>query len=451
MVERRLSGLVGSDIGSPDAKSVYNALLDQVDNANGSLKTLLEQLHHRHESRRITRVSKKLLLKCRATRKHASNLYNAVIRGKYWKCPCKDSHCVHLRIESEAVELVDDHDSSSKMPKFRMAFSTRIIDPVRPISWHWEEVETVPELLEMPVVAQNAVSTATYAAGPRAAKYRRVQFAVVTPASPSVSLPEVPYIPPNLPIPDFCSVLCKTNQTDSLKKYLGSISDDCHTKHRYCLLLMEKHDETVETQSLEDLLSSSLIPIGSQATRPAFFFSRRDRLFLAATLASSVLQFHGSWLKSYWRSRDILFPKIKDTNESVVDRPYLAGHGLSNSTTEPAARTVIKPLIPSEILFPLGLVLVELSLSRSIWALRIAEDADSVEAYANLKTATRVLDQVVRESGANYCDVVNKCFHWSETRNSTADDEDFQKLVLQQIVGPLVEDFKDFEGKGRIH
>lgn len=328
-----------------------------------------------------------------------------------------------------------------------MAFSTKVLDPLNATSWYWEEVETIPELLvDLPVV--KAVTSTNHTTGAQPVPDKKVQFAVVATALQSLPWPKVPSIPPMLPIPDFCSVLCKVGASGS---HMGFILDESDASHRYCFYSMDKHEKSIETQSLEDLLGSSLHDTGLQATRPAFRFSRRDRLFLAATLASSVLAFSGSWLKSYWRSRDILFPKLKDGTKSLVENPYLAGHEVSQAKSDPAKRTISNPLIASDVLFPLGLVLVELSLCQSISALWIPEDEDNVEAYANLKTATRVLDErVYSESGCKYGDVVTSCFRWSETRNSTADDEDFQELVFQKIVSPLLEDLKDFEGRGRI-
>jgi hypothetical protein len=208
----------------------------------------------------------------------------------------------------------------------------------------------------------------------------------------------------------------------------------------------------MKMQSLEGLLNSSLPPICLQNARAAFRFSRRDRLFLAATLASSVLQFHGSWLKYQWGNPGILFPKTSADN-SDVEHPYLSGHQISKSTPAgPAARTTSTSLIKNEVLFPLGLVLVELYLCQSIFTLLTHDDDDPVEAIANWKTATRVLqERVYYESGFRYGDAVDKCLSWSETRNSTVDDDDFQQLVFQKIVSPLFEDVRNLEGKSRIH
>ncbi|KAJ9607842.1 hypothetical protein H2200_007921 [Cladophialophora chaetospira] len=428
------------------SKSVYADLLSKIDNANGSLKTLVEQSHHRQENRRKHRISKKPLLKYKTARKHAAYLYNAIIRGKYWKCPCQDSHYVHLRIGPAATEATDDYESTPTLPKFRVAFQTKVLDPSGTTSWHWEEVEIIPELLESPIGTQKPLTSAAYANFQHPPVDKRVQFAVVSTTLQSSPWPTVPNIPPALPISDFCSALCKIRASGNVNKYIGTISDD--ETHRYSMYLVDKHDTAMEIQSLEDLLSSSLKSV-DQATRPAFLFSRRDRLFLAAELASAVLILRGSWLKSDWRSRDILFPKPNDGSKSLVEHPYLSGHRVS-STTDPVTKMITNTLIASDVLFPLGLVLVELSLCQSISALRTPEDEDTIEAYANLKTGLRMLDRVYNESGFRYGDVVTNCFHWSTTEDSTPDDEDFQELVFQKIVSPLVEDLRDFEGKGRI-
>ncbi|EXJ71686.1 uncharacterized protein A1O5_05494 [Cladophialophora psammophila CBS 110553] len=108
-------------------------------------------------------------------------------------------------------------------------------------------------------------------------------------------------------------------------------------------------------------------------------------------------------------------------------------------------------LIRSEVLFPLGLDSVELSLCQTISVLRIPEAKDAVEAIANLKAAFPVLDRVYSESGFRYGHAVSKCLFWLETRSSTADDEEFQLLVFQNIITPPVEDLRDFEGRSRIH
>lgn len=427
------------------SKSVYVDLLSKIENANSSLRTLVEN-SHRHGHRRNNGISKKLRLEYKEARKHAVNIYNAVVCGKHWKCPCKEWHCVHLRIESDLLEERTDQDSAASPPKFRMAFSTKARDPSKTLPWYWEEIETIPERINIPVKAPKAWACAGNTPQP-ASGTKKVQF-VVSATLQSLPWSSMPTSPPVLPIPDFCSILCKVGPSASFKTYMGSI-EDSDAKHRYCFYSMDKHQKSLETQTLEDLLSSSLQSVGG-LQRPACLFSRHDRLLLAAILASNVLQLHGSWLKSDWRSRDIVFPKASDDGKAVVKQPYLAGHGVS-TVSSPTITTTTSPLIANAVLFPLGLVLVELSLGQSISALRISDDDDTVEANANLKTGLRVLGRVYGDSGERYGNVVTNCFRWSATRNSTADDDDFQQLAFQDIVSPLIEDLWTFEGKGPIH
>lgn len=429
------------------SKSVYTDLFNKIENANAALKMLIEQSRYREENRRKRQISRRPLAKYRTVRKHALVLYNAVIRGEYWKCPCKDSHCVHLRIEPQPFETNDDHESITTVPKLRMAFTSRTTRQSSASSWYWQEVETIPVPIDTPVEA--AKKPSTQIAAPRVASGRKVQFGIVTSTLNSLPWPKVENLPPVLPISDLCSVLCTVKAKSCAQEYIGSILDESDSTHRYNFYSTENLDHDMEMASLEDLLTLSSRPPGLHAAHGAFIFSRHDRLILAATLASSVLRFHDSWLKSQWRSRDILFAKWKDGGESLVNHPYLSGHEVSKPEGSDLTTTTTN-LIRNEVLFPLGLALVELSLCQSISALRTTQDNDAVEAVANLKIASRVLDRVYSESGCRYGDVVDQCLWWPATRSTKMDDDEFQQLVFQRVVSPLFEDLKDFEGKSRI-
>ena len=434
------------------SKSIYNELLGKIGNTNGALKTLLEQSHHREETRKRRRISKRPLLKYKSARKHATSLYNAIIRGKCWKCPCKDQHCVHLRIEPQPLGGGDVLDSHPVLPRFQMAFSSKTTRGLAKPLWHWQEVETVPVIVRQHVPAKSTSVLNTVSSAP---SNQKVQFAIVTSTPENLPWPEVQDPSPYLPISDMCSALCTVNGDHECRELIGSILDESDASHRYDMYLVRNLASDLQTQSLEDLLASSFNPLGLHMARGGFVFKRRDRLFLAATLACSLLQFHGSWLKTQWGSRDILFAKTEDGNKAMLNHPYLSWHVLGkpeelNVSTQVNRATTA--LIRSEILFPLGLALVELSLCQTLSALRIPEDSDPIDAVANLKTASRLLHECVYfESGARYGDAVDKCLFWSETRNTKFDDEEFQRTVFDTIVSPLLDDLRDFEGKSRIH
>ncbi|KAL3470569.1 hypothetical protein BJX99DRAFT_239261 [Aspergillus californicus] len=173
------------------------------------------------------------------------------------------------------------------------------------------------------------------------------------------------------------------------------------------------------------------------------FFPRKDRLRLATRLAWSVLHLHGNWLPEHWRSRDIIFPKSPgEVNLQVsIQRPYLAWgvsyRGIGSSESSSA--------IPSGVLFPLGLALIELSQCRPMSALQIPQDENPEEAVSLLKTANRCMDAVSCESGERYGTVVRRCLYWSETKETSPDDREFQAAFQRLILAPLLDNLKEFD------
>ncbi|KAF7113801.1 hypothetical protein CNMCM5793_004856 [Aspergillus hiratsukae] len=142
----------------------------------------------------------------------------------------------------------------------------------------------------------------------------------------------------------------------------------------------------------------------------------------------------------YWRARDIMFFEEKF---DPTKHPYvvcdIAGEPSMDKNQESSA------LIRSEVLFSLGLILVELSLCQNLKSLRTQEDADPLEAVANLKTAARYLPVVEMESGLRYGQVVKRCLFGSDAVDTTAQDESMQEKVFEYIIAPLFQNLRDFE------
>lgn len=210
----------------------------------------------------------------------------------------------------------------------------------------------------------------------------------------------------------------------------------------------------MDPQSLEYLLQVS------RQRGPGFNLSRRDRLYIAVTLASSVLQLDGtSWLKKQWRSGDILFLPLDDqkTSTSKVDftHPYVSWkvspEDANTALVAEASRITIARRIPSEVLFVLGITLTELCFGKNIYDMRVEEDVDVTEILTNFNTAARLIDHVYDESGNRYGDVVRRCLKCPpDVRNASLDNEEFEEAVFESIVTPLRQDFEDFNGGSRI-
>ncbi|KAL1978975.1 hypothetical protein VTN96DRAFT_7806 [Rasamsonia emersonii] len=148
-----------------------------------------------------------------------------------------------------------------------------------------------------------------------------------------------------------------------------------------------------------------------------------------------MLCLHDSWLKPQWRSQDILFACRQEGAELSLDRLYLSWH-VSSSPETP--RRASSPR--SDILFPLGRALVELSLGRTISA------QDSVGKAAKFNIADTDLQRVHYESGSSYGDVVKHCLFSSGMRAANFEDQKFEEYVFDAIVSPLLKDWIHFEG-----
>lgn len=241
-------------------------------------------------------------------------------------------------------------------------------------------------------------------------------------------------------ISDICLTLSTaTKQSRSTeRKLLGYLADGAQMHSMYYLRDLA---EIPKLQSLEDLLASSSTIIQAQM-KGAFFFSPKDRLSLAVELAYSVLRLHGNWLKSQWRARDIKFIGKPTGGLGHAALSLSVARGVEASTM--CREGANSALIRNEILFPLGVVLIELSLCQPIELLRSPEDHDDNEATATLKTATRLLRYVEPSSGHLYGDAVEQCLfgHWTSGNN--IEDETMQEEIYQTVVSPLAENLKNF-------
>ncbi|KAF4762786.1 hypothetical protein HAV15_006525 [Penicillium sp. str.  len=335
-------------------------------------------------------------------------------------------------------DMNDGSKESSHGPRFRMIFpSNSSID----LGKGWCEIEAESDTIQSSVDTLNRFPPQSNRDKvPFAKKKAKVRFAFDTSSedkSPMMS--DMSSVPP---IVDICSTLSTVGTSGETNAPIGFISDE---NHRHNMYYVRKLAGNLRSQSLAELIAASSdiskAPIGG-----SFLFTWGHRLRVAVNLACSVLQFHGSWLKTQWRSRDIMFTKNASGD---IDKPYVLWNVGSELDAWSLCRD--KPtfsLIQSEILFPLGLVLIELSLCQTLEALRMPEDDDPVEAYVNLKTATRLLQVVEGQSGADYEKVTRRCLLWPGTKDSTLESEQMQDEIFQLIISPLIEYLRSFEGRG---
>ncbi|KAI9371533.1 hypothetical protein BJX61DRAFT_543604 [Aspergillus egyptiacus] len=313
----------------------------------------------------------------------AASIYKALVREGSWRCPCRDKHSIRL-----TVDLDFEAKEMSKI-MFRITVVT-LADPAQPL-YSWQEIEVEPS--------------------------RRSDGTVQ--------------------ISDLCSAFAAIGPDNGQRNFMGTLPEGIY---RHQVYITRSNKGNLEYRSLEDMLmSSTLAP-----WIPGFYFRKKDRLCLALRLARSVLHLHGNWLRESWRTRDIMFPKGTESVASQVPyaHPFLAW----SLSQEGVTGSVLSSAIGSQVLFPLGLALTELSLCRPVSALQIPPDENPEEAVSLLKTANRCLDDVNKESGQRYATAVQRCLYWSETRETDLEDEDFRAAFYQLIISPLEDVVKAFGG-----
>ena len=118
----------------------------------------------------------------------------------------------------------------------------------------------------------------------------------------------------------------------------------------------------------------------------------------------------------------------------VIDHCFTpSAVSIANPSLRDSHVAILTHLIRSEVLFALGLTLIELRFGQTLSELQTPEDVNSVEAFTNYRTATRLLDYVYNESGSRYEDVVRRCLQCSfDLRDASLDNEEFQQGCFQE-------------------
>ncbi|KAL3450075.1 hypothetical protein BJX65DRAFT_305537 [Aspergillus insuetus] len=398
------------------SKAVYEGILNKIDKANQILKTISEQSIQLNSTRRKVSRVRKGLKRHRDGRRHARALYDILVEGQGWQCSCRDNHTVCFRLDANTIRRSGTADQSSKT-QFLVMLSTFNRAEAHPQT-QWHEVELQADALEgtIPLSLMRAPNLSAVAQGKR-----RVQFA--TPSSTTVCVESVHQAPINAgTISDLCSTLCGAKIPESsfghgVIGYMLSQTSDL----RYNMRLLRNIAQDFNLYSLSAILSSGPAIRAPTPIQASTELSWRDRLYLATVLVCSILQLHGSWLKQGWGTTDVLFATDPQHGHALLDHPYLVWPVTGPKPQDPS--TGGRNRIQNEILLPLAIALIELSLGRIIAALYRVEDESPDESQTRFNTASRVLNK-------------GECF----------EDSQFDESVFDTVVSPLLKDLDYFEG-----
>ena len=150
-----------------------------------------------------------------------------------------------------------------------------------------------------------------------------------------------------------------------------------------------------------------------------------------------------AWLMKSWDLRDISFLK-NSKGDYLLDRPYVS-LCLTPGSSSRAQLTHRRRLVKNEIVFALGIALIELSHSRSLLDLADPSDLDDNgerDAMTEYCTATRLAKGIHIRELPNYAKAVSRCINCTfDSFTYELSDEDFRDRFFEGVVVPLREDW----------
>ena len=327
---------------------------------------------------------------------------------------------------------------SSPQPSFRLLLSTSHSSQISITSQKWQEIEVKPfPTTHLP----NASQLPTNHTG------KGIRFA------PEPSKTVQTAIAPqdkDAMIANICTALRKTS---TLRECMGFLveAEDRNYRHHLYFVGSVPADEP-RSKSLRQILANT-----QNSPGPSTLF-RKERLEIAITLASSVLQLDGTkWMKSHWTSDDVYFHGLDEKDPSASYRyPFLPWKQCSSDpdlSSEMDSLALQKHFIRSKVLFALGLTLVELCFGKDLKSLSQPEDEDTNKATANMNCAFRLLESrsIWAEMGELYDAVVRRCLSQTfEVQDMSLENEDLQQQVYETVIVPLTEALDTFLGKSKI-
>ena len=170
---------------------------------------------------------------------------------------------------------------------------------------------------------------------------------------------------------------------------------------------------------------------------------RRGRWTLAISIASGVIQMCNTpWLRDDWNRSDILVDTLGLRNS--FSKVYLSTDSTTRIDLQTYQRELLLSVVQNEVLFTLGLILVELCLGQTLEDMRISQNPPAAPTFLTYWGIAKArMGDVYNEGGALYRDVVYRCiFCKFDTSQPSFEHEAFRQAAWNGVVRPLEEGLK---------
>ena len=440
-------------------KTDYEATLQSITDYNRRLRTLVVDSQSREYASGGRRAHRSDLMFFRGIRKYTRSLHNALCDARRWQCSQSNSHShlLSLRLSDEkgALRALATNGSFSSS-KFALILWSRDRSGssqahaqwlVREFQMQTVNATTASSIPPNTSHVYNPSQTSSQRVTPKGilrsgkSTHKDVRKAVM--AAPLEAMPwanQSPTESVGTELTDICSHLLPTVRLTSSYECIGSIKDINDNSHFYELYMTQDLNTNVQPETLHDVLASDLARTPLSQVTPESLYLWKNRLTVAAILATSVLQLQGNWMDQEWGIKDIVLANDTTNAASATGKLIKLLYLTCKIPFGPRAQPRPDPVIQSQLLFRLGLALTELACLQPIDQLRLPEDDRQNPSTTDLATASRLLSIVGSHCGANYAQVVRSCLFWSGPSSEDMDDKDLQNAVYDKVVQPLKED-----------
>ncbi len=394
----------------------------------------------------------------------ASNLYQTL----GYACTKHARHQAHLSLESSCR----DQESPPPDPlqvRFTMAFSQLTLqlqatasDVSKPSAWLTIESSvsgTIQpnadnvNLQHMHVSAKRTrdseddESPKPSTAHSTSKQKKAVRFQCAQPAAVPVMPAQEPILPNLCTNENFCLQLRNfVNQARPSTKAVGYLGHQGSQKH---LIYVDAKSQRVIQGNDTSLLKTlhQLLRSTNKAGPSSPILLHYERLRLARQLSTAVLQFRSTpWLANSWNSNEILLstsePSSTTTNDITMTNfhePFVSAC-IRNPYDTPACSSTLpsRTLIRNQLLFRLGVMLLEIAFQKPLDEMKETADTDGQDdSNADFWAADRLRHQVSACLAPRYAEVVRKCIHCDFGKGFDLTATKLQEVFYQDVICEL--------------
>ncbi|KAL9101607.1 MAG: hypothetical protein Q9163_003146 [Psora crenata] len=375
------------------------------------------------EPLRLERLNQRHSTYWKNIRDQAQRLFES-LNSRFHTCSCHHPHKATLRLDARRS------DSGEEAVRFAFLLTFEKSECCTgELPWDWRdiEIETSP--------CSSALSVA-----PNSNLRRSVRFMTTAPApaqpsvvvSSALSTTTTTDVRSSLAskIDNLCRALMQGYNSECC---IGFLEDQSWQHHVYCVPGPGSSNQVSDIAPIKEFI------YGNNSK-----MSTIDKYTLAYTLASAVLQLYDTpWLPTAWSSDDIFI--LKTSAGNTLSSQFYASRTFKSPSAQ-AAIAKTRRCIKNEMVYALGVALLELSYGQPLSSLKTPDDLNEQgmeDSMTEFSIATRLADRIHEREMENYAKSVLRCVRCSfDTHSCDFKDRGFREQFFNGVVIPLRADYE---------